>query len=149
VVKLHMRAFAEQIEVEIRQDRRKPIRVFDFDLPLPVGCAHAIARRPVRQSAFEQADIMNALQVAFMPLLVDDGHALGVRKEDAYDGHVAFEMRAEIAEGVGVTTFDDGVGFRAERTHSDRPSGCESMRSVPFKGTRSQSGRCASSYSIS
>jgi hypothetical protein len=92
---------------------------------------------------------MNALQVAFMPLFVDDGHPLGVRKEDAHDRHVAFDIRAEIAEGVGVTTLDDRVGFRAERVHSDARSERERMRSVPFKGTRSQSGRCASSYSIS
>src|SRR5262245_13882182 len=144
-----MRAFAEQVEVQIGQDRREPIRVFDLDLSLAVACAHAIAWRPVRQTALEQADVMNALQVAFVPLFVDDGHSLGIRKEDAYDRHVAFEMRAEIAEGVGVTTLDDRIGFRAERAHCDARSERERMRSVPVRGTRSQSGRCASSYSIS
>ena len=92
---------------------------------------------------------MDALQVAFAALFVDDGNALGIGKEDAHDRHVAIQMRAEIAEGVGMATLDDGIGFRAERAHSGGRSERERMRQVPASGTRSQSGRCASSYSIS
>src|SRR5262245_7374046 len=149
VVEMHVRPFAEKVKVQIRQDRWEPIRIFDLDLTLAIAYAHAIAGRPVRQTALEQTNGMNALLVAFMPLLIDDGHPLGIRKEDAHDRHVAFEMRAEIAEGVGVPTLDDRIGFRAERGHSDARSERERMRSVPARGTRSQSGRCASSYSIS
>ena len=39
--------------------------------------------RPVPQPTLEQADIMDALELAFATLLVDDGDPLGIRKEDA------------------------------------------------------------------
>jgi len=58
-------------------------------------------------------------------------------------------MRAEVAERIGMPTFDDGIGLRRERAHCGAPSERERMRQVPASGTRSQSGRCASSYSIS
>ena len=58
-------------------------------------------------------------------------------------------MRAEIAEGVGMATLDDGISFGRSRAHSAGASERERMRQVPASGTRSQSGRCASSYSIS
>ena len=74
---------------------------------------------------------MDALKLAFVTLLVDDGDPLGIRKEDANDGRAVFDVRAErIVENV--------FYFSGER-----------MRQVPASGTRSQSGRCASSYSIS
>src|SRR4051794_12747472 len=53
----------------------------------------------------------------WLTLLVDDGDPLGIRKEDANDGRVVFDMRAEIAERIGMATFDDGIGFRRERAH--------------------------------
>src|SRR5512133_2859088 len=62
------------------------------------------------------------------------------------DGRVVFDMRAEIAERIGMATFDDGIGFRRERAHSGAPSERERMRQVPASGTSSQPGRCASSY---
>jgi glycine/D-amino acid oxidase-like deaminating enzyme len=72
-----------------------------------------------------------------------------IRKENTDEGYVAFHVRAEIPEGVGMATLDDGISLRREGTHSGVPSERERMRQVPASGTRSQSGRCASSYSIS
>jgi hypothetical protein len=92
---------------------------------------------------------MDALKIVFVTLFVDDSNLLGIRKEDANDGRVIFDMRAEIAERIGMPTFDDGICFRRERAHCGAPSERERMRQVPASGTRSQSGRCASSYSIS
>src|SRR5262249_40596708 len=139
----------EQVEIEVGQERREPIKGVDLDLPLGGACAHAIARRPARQTAPKQAPVMKALEVAFLPPPVDHWHFLGLRGEEAHYGHVAFEMRAEIAEWVGVTALDDGIGFRTEGAHWNARSERERMRSVPVRGTRSQSGRCANSYSIS
>ena len=45
---------------------------------------------------------MDALKLAFVTLLVDDGDPLGIRKEDADDGRVVFDMRAEVAERIGM-----------------------------------------------
>ena len=57
--------------------------------------------------------------------------------------------RAEVAERIRMPPFYNGIGFRRERAHCGRPSERERMRQVPATGTRIQSGRCASSYSIS
>src|SRR5215471_1580804 len=148
-VKVHMGTFAEQIEIEFGQDRREAVGIFELDLPLAVARAQAVVSRPIGQTALEQAGVMDALKIAFVTLFVDDGNFLGIRKENANDGRVIFDMRAEIAERIGMPTFDDGVRFRRERTHCGAPSERERMRQVPASGTRSQSGRCASSYSIS
>jgi hypothetical protein len=42
--------------------------------------------RPIGQTTLEQAGIMDALKLAFVTLLVDDGDPLGIRKEDADHG---------------------------------------------------------------
>ncbi len=144
-----MRSFAEQVEIEIGQNRREAVGILDLDLPFAVTRAQAIVARSIGQMTLEQAGIVDALKIAFVAKLVDDGNAFGIRKEDANDGRVIFYMRAEIAERIGMATLDDGIGFRRERTHCGSPSERERMRQVPASGTRSQSGRCASSYSIS
>jgi hypothetical protein len=92
---------------------------------------------------------MDALKLAFVTLFVDDGDPLGVRKEDANDGRIVFDMRAEVAERIRMPPFYNGIGIRRERAHCGRPSERERMRQEPASGTRSQSGLCASSYSIS
>jgi hypothetical protein len=51
--------------------------------------------RPIGPKTLEEAGIMDALKLAFVTLLVDDGDPLGVRKEDANDGRIVFDMRAE------------------------------------------------------
>jgi hypothetical protein len=84
-----------------------------------------------------------------MALLVDDSDALGVRKKDPDHGGVTFNMGSKIVERVRMSPRDNGIGFRRERSHSLARSDRDSMRQVPASGTRSQSGRCASSYSIS
>ena len=80
-------------------------------------------------------------------LFVDDSNLLGIRKEDANDGRVIFYMRAEIAERIGMATAQYGVGLVWKLSHAGTPS--SSTRRAPFSATRSQSGRWASSYSIS
>src|SRR5262245_1556301 len=148
-VGVHMRPFAEQVEIKIGQDRREAVGILDLDLPFAVARAQAVVSRPIGPTTLEQAGIMDALKLAFVTLLVDDGDALGIRKEDANDGRVVLDMRAEVAERIGMPPLYDGVGFRRERGHCGAPSERERMRQVPANGTRSQSGRCASSYSIS
>ena len=62
---------------------------------------------------------------------------------------VAFVMEAEILKGIGVTAFDDGIGLGRQFGHEVSLVCRDNIRSTPVSGTRSQSGRCASSYSIS
>jgi hypothetical protein len=145
LVEVHVRALGEKIEVELGQDGGKAIGVLDLDLALAVAGTQAIAPRAVRRAALEQSDVVDALEAAFVALLIHDRDPLGVRKEDAHERHVAFDMGAEIAERVGVATFDHGVCLWRERAHSGVSSERVRMRQVPASGTRSQSGRCASS----
>ena len=144
-----MRPFAEQLEIKIGQDRREAVGILDLELPFAVARAQAVVSRPIGYTTLEQAGIMDALKLAFVTLLVDDGDPLGIRKEDANDGRAVFDMRAEVVERIGMPPLYDGIGFWRERAHCEVPSERERMRQVPANGTRSQSGRCASSYSIS
>src|SRR5215475_4061958 len=148
-VKVHVGSFAEQIEIEIGQDRREAVGIFEFDLTFAIARTQAVVPRPIGHMAFEQAGIMDTLKIVFVTLFVDDGDSLGIRKEDANDGRAVFDVRAEVAERIGMPPLYNGIGFRRERAHCEVPSERERMRQVPANGTRSQSGRCASSYSIS
>ena len=67
-------------------------RVFDLDLPLRRSArARGSGASPLAKPALEQAGVMNALEAAFVALLVDDGDALRVRKEDADDRDVTLD----------------------------------------------------------
>src|SRR5262249_58953726 len=149
LVKMDVRALPQQVEIEIGQDRGEAVRVLDLDLPVAVARAQAVMSRPIAQATFEEARIVDAVKVALMALIVDDRHFLGIGKEDTYHRCAVFQVRAEVAEWVGMTTLDDRIGFRCERAHCAASSERERMRQVPANGTRSQSGRCASAYSIS
>src|SRR5436190_13374346 len=139
-VEMRVGPFAEKIEIEIGQDWRETVGVFELDLPRAVARAHAVAARPVGQPAFEQSGVMNALEASFVALFIDDCDAFRIRKENTDEGYVAFDVGAEIPEGVGMATLDDGISLRRERTHSGVPSERKRMRQVPANGTRSQSG---------
>src|ERR1700738_1964372 len=67
------------------------------------------------------------------------------------NGKFSFLVRKTLyfAQRVGRATLDDRIGFRRERAHCGASSERERIRQVLPNGTRSQSGRCASSYSIS
>ena len=54
-----------------------------YHLPPHIDGTQAVVSRRVPQPTLEQADIMDALELAFATLLVDDGDPLGIRKEDA------------------------------------------------------------------
>ena len=85
-VEMRVGPFAEKIEIEIGQDRRETVGIFDLDLPLAVARAQAVVSRPIGYTTLEQAGIMDALKLAFVTLLVDDGDPLGIRKENTDEG---------------------------------------------------------------
>jgi hypothetical protein len=90
-----------------------------------------------------------ARSVVFVAMLVDDGDPSASGRKTRTTDPSSFDMRAEIVERVGRATLDDRIGFRRERAHCGASSERERIRQVLANGTRSQSGRCASSYSIS
>ena len=83
LVKMHMSALAEQIEVELGEDRREAICVLQLQLTFTVAHADAITARAVCKPSFEQPRIVNALKIAGMAFVIDDGDVLGVREENA------------------------------------------------------------------
>src|SRR5215510_13212451 len=109
---MHMGPFAQQIEIKIGQDRRKAVGIFEFDLTFAVARTQAVVPRPIGYMALEQAGIMDALKIVFVTLFVDDGDPLGIGKEDANDGRAVFDVRAKVAERIGMPPLYNGIGFR-------------------------------------
>ena len=66
VVELKMRALAQEVEIEIGQNRRKAIRVFQLDDRLAKADAQAIRAGIIRTPAGEQSGLVNALQRVFV-----------------------------------------------------------------------------------
>ncbi len=149
LVETRVRALGEQVEIEIGQHRRKSIGVFQLDDAVAETRPHVVARRSIGQAPHEQAGVVDAAEIAFVTLLVDHLHLFRIGKKDPHDRDVAFDVQAEIMEGVGMSTLDHRIGFGRERCHVASASERERIRQVPSTGTCSQSGRCASSYSIS
>src|SRR5262249_2184345 len=146
-------ALAEQIEIEIGQDRRKSIWIFQLHYVAVEVNAEPIALRRLGQWAGKQAGLVNAAQDACPPPLVDDCDLGSIRQKYAHDRIAALSVQTQIAERVRVPSFDHRPGFGRERTaHAEtsiRVDDFDRIRAMPESGTRSQSGRCASSYSTS
>ena len=123
-------AFAEQIEVEIAQDRRKTVGVFEVDHGVAEAGAQLVALRAVRQRACEQAGVVNARKLRGFAVLADRLDVRGFGQERAYHGLAALGMEAEIVKGIGVAAFDDRIGFRGQFGHeaSARVRGQDSHR---------------------
>jgi hypothetical protein len=82
LVRMHVRAFPQQVEIEIGQDRGEAVRVFDLDLPVAVARAQAVVPRSIAQATLEQPGIVDALEIALMAFIIDDRDLLGIGKED-------------------------------------------------------------------
>ncbi|GCC48612.1 hypothetical protein chiPu_0032951, partial [Chiloscyllium punctatum] len=104
VVNPLMRAFAEQIEIEIAQDRRKAVGVLQLDDVVAESGAELVARRAVRQGAREQAGIMDPRQRCGFAMLADRLDIGGIRQEGAHDVAIPLGVQAEIVERIGVAT---------------------------------------------
>ncbi|MET3262896.1 hypothetical protein ABIF38_004402 [Bradyrhizobium japonicum] len=149
VVDALMRALAEQIEIEIAQDRRKPVGILQLDDVVAEAGAELVARRAVRQGTCEQAGVMDPRQRRRLAMLADRLDIAGIGQEGAHDVAVPLGVKPEIVEGVGVAALDDGIGLGGQFAHATSCGCCARILSRPVSGTRSQSGRLASSYSIS
>ena len=61
--------------------------------------------------AQEKSGVVNTCQRGFTAELIDDSHLGCLRKIGPNHLPIVFAMTAEIVEGVGVTSFDDGAAF--------------------------------------
>ena len=151
VVQTLVGAFAEQIEIEVAQDRRKAIGVVERDDVIAVARAQRIGRRAIRQSAGKQSGIVNTIELRCLAVRIDRFHVRRIWQKRPHDGFVVLAVGAEVVKRIGMPTFDDRIGFCTQLGHETSfvSDAIASVRSVPESGTRSQSGRCANSYSIS
>ena len=83
---------------------------------------------------------MNPRQACDLAVLADRLHLRRLGQEGADNRLVALGMEAEVAEGIGVTAFDDCIGLGRKLGHQVSLRGSERIRSMPAKGMRSQSG---------
>src|SRR5258708_30711581 len=100
---------AKQMEMELGQEGGEGVGILDLDLPFAVTRAQAIVARSIGQTTLEQTGIVDALKIAFVAMLVDDGNPFGIRKADANDRRGLFYMRAHIAERLGMATLSHGI----------------------------------------
>ncbi len=111
VVDATMGAFAQQIQIEIAQDRRKAVRIVELDHGLAEAGAQLIALRAVRQQAYEQAGVVDARQRGRFAVFVDRVDLRGLRQECADHGFAALRVQSEIVKGIGVAAFHDRVSL--------------------------------------
>ena len=153
VVELEMRAFAEQMQVHVGQDRRKAVGVLHLDFVVAEPRPQTIMRIARRHRPGEQSGVMDAWQIADVAFAVQHLHLGCLGQEHPHHRLAVLVVPAEIVERVVVMTLDDrarGLG----NAHASTGLGgttlwrCR-MRQVPSRGTCSQAGRFISSYSIS
>src|SRR5262249_11692256 len=149
VVEAKVIALAQEIEIVIGQDWRKPIGVFELDHVITEPGAQLVVRRAVGHASCAQSPVLDALEFACTALAIDRKHFFGIGEEGTDDPRVALDMWPEVAERVRVAPLDHGISFWRKRSHAATPSARERIREAPARGTRNQCGRCASSYSIS
>src|ERR1700733_1712779 len=112
-----MCAFAQQVEVEVGQNRRKTVGVVEIDHGLAEAGAQLVTFGAVWQRASEQPVVVNARQRRRFAMLIDGVNLRGFRQEYANHGLVAFGMKAEVMKGVGVAAFHNRIGLRWKFGH--------------------------------
>ena len=145
-----MGAFAEQIEIEVAQDRRKAVGVVELDDVVAEAGAQLVALvEPFGSGPANSPALMDARQRRAFAMFADRLDIRGFGEERAHDVLAAFGVQAEIVERIGVAALDDRIGLGGKFGHEASSGCCDKIRIIPVSGTRSQSGRCDSSYSIS
>ena len=163
VVKLEMGAFAEQMQIEIGQDRRKAIGVLQLDLAVAEARAQAVMIVARRNRAGEQAGVVDARQFADVARLVEHLDLGGFGQEHAHHRLVVLVVPAEIVERIVVMALDDGARGDESDAHDRAPrcgaAGCATFhreeraampagssvripfRKMPFRAGRNRAGR--------
>ncbi len=149
VVQAFMGALAQEVEVEIGEDRREAVGILELHDVLAETHPHVIAGARVRQRSGEQAGIVDAPELADLAAVVDQRDRRRVRQEDAHDLTVILLVRPQIPEWIMVPALDDRISVCRKCHHAGTSPDRARMRRIPASGTRNQSGRCASSYSSS
>ena len=114
VVELQMVSFAEQVEIEVGQDRWKAIRIIEIDQSVSISGAQVVACCAVGQATGKETGVMQAGQLALRSFIRDHLDAGCVGQEHADNGLIIGDVWPEIMKRVGMAAFDDRVGFRGE-----------------------------------
>jgi hypothetical protein len=117
VVNPLMGAFAQKIQIEIGQYRRKAVGVVEIDHGLAEAGAQLVALRAVRKRAGKQPGVVNAVQRCGFAMLADRLDIRRLRQERAHHGFPALGVKAEIVERIGVAALDNRIGLRGKFGH--------------------------------
>ena len=111
VVDPHMRAFAEQMQIEVAQYGGKAVGIVEIDDGVAETGAQLVPGRAVRQGACEQAGVVDALKPCGFTMFADRLDIRGLRDEGAHHLVVALAVQAEIVKRIGMLAFDDRIGL--------------------------------------
>ena len=100
VVDSLMGAFAQKIEIEVAQNRRKAVGVVELDHGLAETGAQLVALGAVRKRAGKQACVMNARQRCRFAMFADRLDVRRLGQERAYYRLVALFVEAEIMKWI-------------------------------------------------
>ena len=128
VVELQMRAFVEQVQIEVGEDREEAVGILHLDGVVAEAHAQPVTAVMARDRAGKQARLVHARQLALLAVFEHDRDMGGVRHEHPHDGLVAFEMRAEEIERVGVMADEQRVSGRRKFVHQRGPSSENKVR---------------------
>ena len=149
VVEPQVRAFGDQVRIEVAEERPEAVRILDVGLEAAREHAQPVReRRAGPDLAGEETGRIDALQrrARRARLGIDDGDPLRPRQERAHDDLAVFDVHAQHGERVAVPGLDDGehvgiVGCRdhavAFRPGSLRPAGRRGGVSAALRTPRS------------
>ncbi len=109
VVETLVRALAEQVEVEVAQDRRKAIRVLELHGVVAEACPQSVVLRSVGNFAGEKPTLVDAFERRDRAAVVDHLDVGRIRQECAHDVVSVLLVAPEIAERVGMTPAQNGI----------------------------------------
>jgi hypothetical protein len=117
VIEVQVRAFREQMQIKLRQHRRKPIGILELDQALAEPHHQPIARSRIGHTAGEQSGFVNTDELVHPLPFVDDHDLGGAGQIGPHHRAAALQMPSQIAERIGVAALDDGDGVRRELAH--------------------------------
>ena len=119
VIELKVAAFAQEMQIDVGQDRQKPVRIVELNDRFAKTHAQAIGHRVLRTPRREQSGGVYPVERRFPAVVPDCRNLQRIGHEHAQDGAALVDMRTEVVERIGVAAFDHRDGFRRERLHGE------------------------------
>ena len=106
-----MGAFAQQIQIEVGQNRRKAIGIVEIDHLVAEAGAQLVTLGAVGQGTCEQSRVVDACQRSGFAVLTDRIDLGRLGQEGAYHGLATLGMQAKIVKRIGMAAFHNRIGL--------------------------------------